>query len=132
MKKIAALMVGVFAFVAMVAMPLYAQDAPAAQTGVKVVLTGTNYCVACALKEQGAQAACDADHQHALKVTDVKDEAGVEVKGIKGKTLFYLANAKGQELEGAQALHGKNLKVEGTLFKDERIVDVAKYEEIPG
>jgi hypothetical protein len=97
-----------------------------------VVLTGTNYCVVCALKEQGAQVTCDGDHRHALRVADARDEKGGLVRGIVGKTVFYLENAKGNELEGAEALHDKAVKVEGTLYKNEHYADVTNYEEIKG
>lgn len=130
MKKMAALALAVGLALAISAGMTHAQDA--ADNAVKVVVTGTNYCVPCALKEQGAAAACDAQgHQHALKVTDIRDEGGNYVRGFVNKTVFYLLNDKGAELQKNADLHDKPVTIEGTLYKDERVVDIASYKEAP-
>lgn len=130
MKNVAAVAVAVGLALTLSAGITYAQDA--ADNAVKVVVTGQNYCVKCALKEQGANVDCDANgHQHALKVTDIRDEGGNYVRGFVNKTVFYLDNASGKELAGNADLHDKPVTVEGTLFKDERVLDVASYKEAP-
>jgi hypothetical protein len=112
---------------------IHAQDKPAADNAVKVVVTGMNYCVPCVLKEQGAAADCgDTCPQFALKVTDIRDGAGNYVRGFVNKTVYYLGNPKSAELTGNQALKDKAVTIEGTLFKDERVLDVATFKEAAG
>ncbi len=133
MKKVIALLACVLALGAMVTLPLYAQDKPAAANAVKVVVTGTNYCVPCALMKQGAAADCgDTCSQFALKVTDIRDGAGNYVRGFVNKTLYYLGNSKSAEITASQKLKGKAVTIEGTLFKDERVLDVATFKEVAG
>lgn len=132
MKKMAAVALAVGIALAMSVGMTFAQDAPASDNAVKVVVTGANYCVQCALKAQGAQVACDVNgHQHALKVADIRDAAGNYVRGFVNKTVYYVNNAKGKELCGDANLLGKPVTIEGTLFKDERIIDIASYKEAP-
>lgn len=130
MKKMAAVALAVGLALAVSAGMIHAQDA--ADNAVKVVVTGSNYCVPCALKEQGATVNCEANgHQHALKVTDIRDEGGNYVRGFVNKTVYYLQNDKGAELQKNADLHGKPVTIEGTLYKDERIIDIASYKEAP-
>ena len=133
MKKMAAVALAVGLVLAVSAGMIHAQAAPAADNAVKVVVTGTNYCVQCALKEQGAQASCDVTgHQHALKVTDIRDADGNYVRGFVNKTIYDINNAKGKELADNADLAGKPVTIEGTLYKDERIVDIASFKEAAG
>ena len=132
MKHRIALLIGVVAALGAIAGVAHAQDA-ASDNAVKVAVTGTNYCVPCALKEQGAQASCSVNgHQLALKVTDIYDEDGNYIRGFVNKTFYYIDNAKGKELADNADLLGKAVTIEGTLFKDERIVDIASFKEAAG
>ncbi len=92
---------------------------------VSVTVTGTNYCVGCALKKEGAKAQCSVTgHGHALKVAMAKDATGKSIPGMKGWTLHYLSNEKGKKL--GESRHGETIIITGTVFKQERVLDVAK------
>jgi hypothetical protein len=132
MKRMAAMALAVGLILAILSGPSAAQEA-APDNAVQAVVTGLNYCVPCALKAQGAEAACEAGgHQHALKVTDIRDAEGNYIRGFVNKTIYYLNNPKGTELNESEELHEKTVTVEGTLFKDERILDVKDFKEAAG
>ncbi len=95
------------------------------QNVVSVTVTGTNYCVGCELKKQGAKAQCSVTgHSHALKVVMAKDASGKSIPGMKGWTLHYLSNTTGKKL--GESRHGETIIITGTVFKQERVLDVAK------
>lgn len=93
--------------------------------GMKVTVSGTNYCVACTLGKIGAVSQCSAvGHIHALRVKEVKTEDGKVLDGLKGKTLHYLYNERGKEY--AQGHHGEEVTFHGTLYEPQRILDLGK------
>jgi hypothetical protein len=96
---------------------------------VPVVVEGTNACLGCSLMKEGAHATCDKNgHQQALKVTKATTADGKPLPEVEGWTLHYLNNAQGMELSNGAKFHGKTLTLTGTLFKDERVLDVSKVD----
>ena len=90
-----------------------------------VTVTGKNYCVGCALKKLGAKAQCSVTgHGHALKVAGAKDDTGKSIPEMKGWTLHYLSNQEGKKLR--ESRHGETITITGTVFKQERVLDVAQ------
>ena len=102
------------------------EQSPKAKGGEEVTVTGQNYCVGCTLKKaHGAGAQCSiVGHWHALKVNEARNEKGKKISKMKGWTLHYLSNTNGKELRDGH--HGEELKLAGTVYKDERVIDVQK------
>lgn len=95
--------------------------------GIKVFVTGTNYCVACTLGKSGAESTCSAvGHMHALKVKEAKTENGKILGELRGKTLHYLFNERGKEY--AQGHHGEEVTLHGTLYEPHRVLDLGKVD----
>lgn len=93
--------------------------------GMKVAVSGTNYCVACTLGKSGAASQCSVvGHIHALKVKEAKTENGTILKRLSGTTLHYLYNERGKEY--AQGHHGEEVTFHGTLYEPQRILDLGK------
>jgi len=95
---------------------------------VKVTLTGTNFCLGCALKkEKGAGAQCSTfGHKHALDVINAVDEDGKELPGLRGWVLHYLETEKSQELITNH--HGETLTINGSVYPLERVLEMDSYE----
>lgn len=93
-----------------------------------VVVTGTNYCVGCALKtDADAKANCKVyGHKHALKVDQLMDETMIIFPEFTGLTLFYLENEKSTKLINDN--HGKRITVHGKLYLDTRVLEVESFE----
>lgn len=105
---------------------LAALAAPRLETqAVKVV--GENYCLGCALKKgRGAAAQCSAyGHRHALRVESAKGAQGQDLPELVGQTLHYLDNDQSAPLLKGTEFHGARVVVDGTLFADERTLQVA-------
>lgn len=95
-----------------------------------VTITGTNYCLGCALKkEKGAAAQCSIyGHRHALKVERVVGTG--DFGAPKGTTLHYLENDKSKDLFKGTSFHGEWIKVVGRLHADERVIEVESVREV--
>ena len=102
-------------------------------SGLAVTVVGNNYCVGCKLKKtKGAAAQCSIHgHQHALKVERATGEDGSTLRELAGVTLFYLENDRSVSLSKGEGTHGEKVKVIGSLFVDERILQVEEYEVLP-
>ena len=94
---------------------------------VAATVAGTNVCVGCSLKkEKGAGAQCKVyGHKHSLKVSKATDEDGNELSDMTGWLLFYLETDKSTELINGH--HKEELVIEGTIYPDERVLEVISF-----
>lgn len=110
-----------------------AQNDRASRNKTAVTVAGKNYCVMCAIAEQGAATGCATrGHVYALSVADIRDEAGELVRRVTGKTLHYANNANGVELTSNKDLAGQSLSIRGTLYTNERVIEVDEVTLIEG
>ena len=102
-------------------------------SGLAIAVVGNNYCVGCTLKKtKGAAAQCSIyGHQHALKVERATGEDGSTLTELAGVTLFYLENDQSTSLIKGEGTHGEKVKITGSLFVDERILQVDEYAVLP-
>lgn len=115
----------------------FAQDAEEAQEegpkGVKVTVTGTNYCL---LSTLAADAMAEADANfallNALKVTEALDADGNAVEGMAGKTLHYVPTKAAQELLVGEANQGATVTVTGTVYVDAASIVVESFTAAAG
>lgn len=82
-----------------------------------VTLSGTLSCLGCDLKKaHGAGAQCSIyGHKHALKTGN-------------GKYYTFLENAKAEPLIKGEEMHGKKVRVNGTLFPGTQVIEVKSYQ----
>ncbi|MBI5093561.1 MAG: hypothetical protein HZB26_14100 [Candidatus Hydrogenedentes bacterium] len=130
----------VIAFAVVVALSLSAnvfaaENAPAAPmkagagNAVPAVIEGVNTCLGCSLMNEGATAECSkSGHMMALKVTKAATPDGKPLPEFNGWTVHYMNNVKGMELTNDAKCHGKTLVITGTVFRDERVLDVTKVD----
>jgi hypothetical protein len=121
--------IAVASLVIMVGATFAEDEKPMKPNAMKVTVKGQNYCLACSLKNQGAMGTCKAEGcRHALKVTEAMDADGNPIPEMKGWTLHYLHNEHGKKLGESHTYHGKDLCIEGTVYRAERVVEVAGME----
>ncbi|MBN2312103.1 MAG: hypothetical protein JXR94_24205 [Candidatus Hydrogenedentes bacterium] len=101
-------------------------EAPA---GVKVTITGTNYCPETTLGKAGKAPKLGLDAcRHALKVSEAVGADGKAIDAMKGWTLHYLYSEASAPLSSDKAYFGKPVVVTGTAYKSERVIEVEKVE----
>ena len=121
------------------AMLLWVGGARAAKAGgeaekqpdaVKATLEGTNFCVGCALKsKEGAGAQCEVfGHLHTFRVSRAMGADGKVIPEMQGWVLHYLETQKSAEL--IRKHHGEKLKIEGTVYPVERVLEVSAFQGI--
>ena len=98
---------------------------------VKVIITGENYCLLCALAPDEAKGAnATYAKMNALKVTQAEDEFNMMMTELEGMTLHYLPNKIGQALMVNPDLTGKTVKITGHYFQKAATIQVLTYEEV--
>lgn len=122
MKRDTLLFSAVLALLVTVAAPLaFAGDAadakPEGSKGVKVTVTGTNYCLLSTLAaDAAAEANADYAKLNALKVVTVLDADGNAVEGMEGKSLHYVPTKEAEALLVGDAHKDATVTVTGTLY----------------
>lgn len=94
----------------------------------EATVTGSNFCLGCALKKQfeaGSQCSIYG-HKHSLRVTKAVAD-GKDVPQMNGWVLHYLETDKSQDLINKR--HGENLTVTGKVYPNERVLEVASVEK---
>ncbi len=105
----------------------WAQPEAAAPKGVEMSVTGVNYCLETTVKNTLAE--CRVERaRHVLKVTEAKDADGKVVADMKGWTLHYLYSFTSAVLSNDAKFRGKEVTITGTVYRDERVIDVKKIE----
>lgn len=97
------------------------------ESGVAATVTGQNFCLECSLREGGGKCSVESC-QHALKVTEATDSSGKPIEELKGETLHYLISDASKPLNADEAMWGKTVTIEGTVFEKEHAIEVAKVE----
>jgi hypothetical protein len=133
MKQSTLLFRAFLAVMMLAAVPVaFAQDDAEAKEegpkGVKVTVTGTNYCLLNALAPD-AMAEANADYAllNGLKVTEALDEEGNAIEGMAGKTLHYVPSKGAQELLVGEAHQGATVTVTGTVYVDASSIVVDSF-----
>lgn len=104
--------------------PLFAAEGAAPNT-VTATVTGESYCLLRALLPEGS-ALKGEETQQALKVTSAKDTNGNALPELSGWTLHYLRETAGKELAEKEEYRNKLITLQGTVFRQERVVQVTK------
>lgn len=99
-----------------------------ANTAVKVTVTGENFNLLGTLSKEDLATADPAYAKlNALRVTEAKDADGKDIPELKGVTLHYLPNKKGEELYANDKNVGKKVTVTGRLYKQEHVLAVESF-----
>ncbi len=103
----------------------------ASSNAIGVTLTGKNYCPEKALRGDANPTCSTEGCRNALKVSDAKDEKGGALPELKGATVHYLYSDAVKPLWSDKANVEKMVTVTGTLYKNERALDVKSFKLAP-